>query len=70
MALLFIEKHILVGAETRLESGKRPARQAERSNTRTVTVWDSLKPLKIRWLFQMVVLSQQQEDIVTTTTKR
>jgi hypothetical protein len=29
-------------------------------NIRTVTVWDSLKPLKIRCLFQMVVLSQQR----------
>jgi hypothetical protein len=30
------------------------------NNTGTVTVWDSLKPFKIRWLFQMSLLSQQR----------
>jgi hypothetical protein len=29
-------------------------------STGTVTVWDSLKPFKIRWLFQMAAISQQR----------
>jgi hypothetical protein len=30
------------------------------ASTRTVTVWDSLKSFKIRWLFQMPLHSQQR----------
>jgi YD repeat-containing protein len=34
--------------------------QSPFESTGTVTVWDSLKPFKIRWLFQITVLSQQR----------
>jgi hypothetical protein len=30
------------------------------ASTGTVIVWDSLKPFKIRWLFQMAAISQQR----------